>query len=777
MRPTRPKRNRRGVSLILALFTTVVLLTLSIAFIALAIGEARTSRRAAHTIVAQSAASWAVQATMNFMGRGGNLILNSPVGSISPFMVVRADAGGPHAISTSGGGIDVAVSNPPGATNPNARRLTFVNATNPGGSPVVVGEGFEQLRADVFVDVEPVLATYGKNQANPFALTATAQVYDAGGELISNRVVEARIAIADDFTLENAMAWDAQGAGIGTPAMANKIFIPNDYDFSGSLYVTGASDNAQPWASTAGKLQFETAPPPDEVAFIGPVRINATANVGPTGAAIDPSDLEGNFAGGASYAAPYYPFVGENAQNYFNTDRNGDGNLNRSADTSGYVFGADTEERGLFFAAAVDSDSSKSGYEAVSRFDIENANELAPRLPDLNSATPVALQNYTPVLPEVEVVLRADDKVTINVWNTNQGDGGIDDKTTGLMRSRVLELEDLEAGTIYVEGGNAVVRTALADDVGHNGTGEFAGQISIAAGENPQREPLNQRSTRFDPAQYGNYSESIYHDAAALVFREVQRRSGIDDPTTPEPDGEPPTITLNGENVDNPNFISPQTFVDRQLQPPYTRAEVNQLATEFGLTVDTSDMVDTVPRPGGGGEVDANYWPPPAPGVEREGNLVIGGDIETDDAGSSIVGLYAQNFLLLNDRTVLKKADPKTLKVEAALMSFEHSLQLDWDNTGKNRVPGAYDTVMAQGFDGTFVLNGLIQSRYSDVEGSTTKQGYYNQKISYNQALKYISTPTEPIFDPGLLSNQQVSIPWQVIQYIDKGSINTLFSS
>ena len=63
-------RRRRGVALILALLTTVILVTLSLAFMSLSLSEARTSRSYGYVETSVQAASYGLEYALTYMGRG-----------------------------------------------------------------------------------------------------------------------------------------------------------------------------------------------------------------------------------------------------------------------------------------------------------------------------------------------------------------------------------------------------------------------------------------------------------------------------------------------------------------------------------------------------------------------------------------------------------------------------------------------------------------------------------------------------------------------------------
>ena len=166
--------------------------------------------------------------------------------------------------------------------------------------------------------------------------------------------------------------------------------------------------------------------------------------------------------------------------------------------------------------------------------------------------------------------------------------------------------------------------------------------------------------------------------------------------------------------------------------------------------------------------------------MEREGNVVIGGDIQKAENASAIIGLNAENFILLNDRTIELKDNPTELAVDAVFMSFEHSVQLDWDNTGNNRVMvddtnDAHDVTTAPGHHGNFIYRGSLISAFSDVEGDVTGKGYTDQDFEHDRDLLNFTPPFQPRSLLASYPNTQIAIEWQIKQYADRGSLEHLF--
>ncbi len=758
------RARNRGISLILALFVTAVFLTLSIAFIALALGEARTSRSSSYAVVAQNSANWGIEFALNYMGRGGNWSVQFDPATFNVFEVLDENQpNGPVHLSGNAGNLSVAVTIPDG--NPNSRLLT-ITGPGPNGAPVVVGQGGEQLLGQVQVEVTPIPIVGFIGQQPQYQLISTAQVSRAVGAPLASRVVEVRVRqkaeTSDLMHIQNMRSWDAQGVGIGNPALEDRILIPREYLADGVVRVTGTdpANPGQPWEDQAGNLRFQDASSVDgtnpTVQFQDRLFINRLGNLGPGGgnSFLQP-DLTA-YQGGVVFGAEFLPLP--DVEFYLNRDKNGDGNLAGVGSTTDFDLTDPGEERGLLYAAAIDTvgdpvpeGSLVSGYYPVNRALVEAGHAAHPRLPNpADPVLPVTQQNYKPPIPEVEIVLMDGGMIQVNYWETNFGDGGItnvEGSLNGIASAQPqvgqvgtpFNVNQLKNGTIYVEGGNAVVRSALSGGT----AAEFEGRLSIVAAEDATRRPV----AGSNPSTYRNVAGSLYNQAARDFLN--YNRSLAELPS------------------DDPNYVPPESF----NAPPYTASELVAAASAGVISSDVSGLPND----------NTVYWPPPAPTVEREGNIVVAGDIRKSANTNSVIGLSAENFILLNDRTVDLKAQPTELAVDAVFMSFEHSVQLDWDNTGNNRVVSGggdlHDVTTADGFNGSFIYNGSMIGSFSDVEGDVAGKGYPKQNFEHDRDLFNVSPPFQP---RALLSdypNQQIAIEWQIKQYVDRGSLNTYLSN
>lgn len=755
---------KRGISLIMALFTTAVLFSLAIAFLALAIGEARTSRSASYSTVAQNAANWGVEYTLNYMGRGGNWTTQFEPGSLVVFDVLHAISpnGNQHLASAEGAYTVQITANSEG--NDANQRLLQITGPNPDGSTLVIGDPADpdRLLAQVEVSVAPVRVTGFVGQQPQYNLISTARILRPGEtEPLASRVIEVRVRqkpeISDLIHVQNMRSWDAQGVGVGHPQMSDRIFIPSVYRTDGTVRVTGTDPlvPGAPWRDQAGNLRFQN-PDSEDLAFEGPLFINRLGNLGPSGNTFAPPDLAA-YQGPVSFGSDFVPLP--DVSFYLNRDKNGDGVIQNAGSLSGFSLADAGEERGLLYAASLDNTGDAvpegplvRGYFGVDRGLVETAHQRHPRVP-VAGGPPVVLQDYRPPVPEVEIVLMDGGMIQVNYWEVTHGDGGITNSDGSLNDVAVnrplngpvgqpFHFSQLKHGTIYVEGGNTVVRSELSGGE----AAEFEGRLTIVAAEDNTRRRTDDGS---GSAAYANVNGSIYHQAAREFFDLMKTRAQLPS--------------------DHPDYVpNDATFPS----PPYSGSTLVAAANSGLIQANVGGLATD----------ETLFWPPPALPVEREGNLVIGGDLRKAENANAVVGLNAENFILLNDRTITIKQNPTELVVDAVFMSFEHSVQLDWDNTGNNRViingtTDAHDVITAPGHNGNFVYNGSLISAFSDVEGDVTGKGYPNQDFEHDRDLLNFSPPFQPRSLLASYPNTQIAIEWQIKQYADRGSLNTYLSN
>lgn len=765
MRQT-PKPRSRGMTLVLALFVTFLLSTLSLAFVTLMMEDSRGSRSSSWQVMAAEGAEWGIQTSLSYMGRGGNWQPAFDPERLSFFDLLNASQpNGPLHLSASAGGEgEIQVQVEAGSDGETAvRRLRLIDPALPMGA-VLSLDG--ELLARIEVEVKPAqvpLSSFGPGQAAQYLLTSRAELFrseDAATDEpipVAVSVLEAQVRPDVEttalFQVQNLRSWDVQGGGPGNPNLADKILIPAQFESAGSVRVTGVDPNDPnaPWRDYAGNVRFENPSSPSMV-FKGQLSVAQLNNLDGSGNPVSSSNPQ-TFPGGVVFGADYTPLP--DPRRYLNYDKDGDGQIDGGAPPGPGSLGGDDQEWGLLAVASATSSGgsgphgpSVKGYYKIDKALIRQAHELHPRLPNPASPTPITNQDYRPPVPEVQVTLKDGGFVEVNVWGASVGDGGFSSPegnlnavASGTMGSlagplgTTFHVSQLDMGILYVEGGQVVVKSEMT-----NGTAaEFEGRLQIVAAEESTR-----RGTVVDgELTYPSSSAAIYHKAAAEYFEWQKARLTLD--------------------PSHPDYVDASGF----KAPPYTTAEL-LAGADAGHVSDTAGLASVDPG--------APFWPPPNANVEREGNLVIAGDILKKDGSASVLGLTAENFILLSDRTQANKATPNELTVEGVLTSFEHSLQLDWDNTSNNRTSNAggvnsFVAASTPGFNGKISLKGSMLAPFSNVEGDLSGRGYPRQQFLHDPDLERWAPPFQPRTLLSEYPNDQITIAWTIINFTDRTSL------
>ena len=145
---------------------------------------------------------------------------------------------------------------------------------------------------------------------------------------------------------------------------------------------------------------------------------------------------------------------------------------------------------------------------------------------------------------------------------------------------------------------------------------------------------------------------------------------------------------------------------------------------------------------------------------------------------------------MLNDKSLNSKgskAKQDVLRVDAVLMSMDHSVQFDWNNMAANnaKLSGGSKTLYEELTSNrsitnngknarTFQLNGAIVSGFLDVEGDTNGRGYYVQNFKHDENLRYNLPPIFPRWKVGEFAERGVFGDWMITAYEDKGAISDL---
>ncbi len=755
-------RRRRGVALILALLTTVILVTLSLAFMSLSLSEARTSRSYGYEETSVQAASYGLEYALTYMGRGtvpGLQVWDTrpwpnPGGNPSTafgfYNVLRAQTGavtaGQEIPSAPDQRIAVTVMN----ITQDPTLEAFVPATLPNPDKIQLRQDLRRIRlcdqnlnprliplnADLAftadIVVEPVLLSRGQGR-HDYRLTSTARVYGLLNGTVSNifapvatRVVEARIKESSfDYAhfIANGRTWNVNGY---TPAttprvngtdLADYVVIPKDYVEQGPMRVDGQDPLAAPTGSTerhvkeqSGNLRFMPNSATNGPKFSYKLTINQPANIYPD----DVTDATmGGFTAG---------FVPRSARIGIPDFRQEDMKL-----AARYVV-KDTDQSGLIEIPTADIPGARGSALAAPK-------PANPNNPFYDGTETVVDSNgnshevqkafdFRPRFPNTEVTLNKD-QIQIQTRSTLDG---------SVTNTRTLRQDQLQSGLLYVQGGNVVVKT--------DPTNKFQGKLSVVAAEDPNRDGFTPNDS------------SIYSDSARAYFDSLKK----------EWDN---TLVTTGINPTN---------LGHYLTPPYTVAQLH--AAHLANPTVVPDVEPGMPA----GQM---LWPAPPIerdqvgnkvryATEREGNVVIADDVKYNDKAGNQLGLFAQNFVLLNDNT---PRDPVTgeekLTIDAVLVSKERTVSLDFDNTGRQNI-ATWKELMAPRANGQpqrkVAINGSVIGEYIDVEGDQLGRGYKNQDFKYDLSLRNASPPFMPRPDLAALPG---GYRFMILHYLDRGSLST----
>lgn len=747
--------------MVMALFVTFLLATLSLAFVTLMMEDSRGSQSSALQVMSSETAEWGVETALSYMGRGGNW---QP--AFDPNRLVFFDLLNPSqpngqqhlvAVAGAGGGINIQVT-APNSDETSVRELQIFDPSLPEGAALRVDEN---TLARVTVEVRPVvvpLASYGPGQAPQYLLSSRSELFREGEErsvAVSQLEAQVRPEVETTalFQVQNLRSWDVQGGGVGNPATADKIVIPSVYRSAGSVRVTGTDpkDPNAPWKGQSGNLRFQD-PSSEDMVFEGQLSVSQLSNLDRSGNNVSGNNST-NFPGGVVFGSDFLPLP--STERFLSSDDNRDGRVGNGSIPNASDLGGNSEF-GLLAVAAMERDGPESqhgervsGYYRVGKELIVEAHQRHPKSPDLTTGVAVSRQDFTPAIPEVTVTLKPGGYLEVNVWETNFGDGGSSSNQGNLNSvasaqlgeaggplGQTFHVDQLKNGVLYVEGGQVVVHSELSAGE----AAEFEGRLQIVAAEDAVRRGQVKQGNAVQT--YPNAAASLYHPAVTELLENQEQRLNL-----------PP---------EHPNYLAPSDF----RSPPYSAAQLRDAFSAGQISTPVHDLnaVNNF----------SPYWAPPLAGRETEGNLVIAGDIRKKKGTNSIVGLTAENFLFLNDRTIGKKSTPNELLVEAVLTSFEHSLQFDWDNSGQNRVSTgsgtAYGTATTPGFNGKIIIQGSMLAPFSDVEGDGRGRGYPRQEFRHDSELARWSPPFQPRTLLSEYPNEQISIAWSIISYKDRTS-------
>lgn len=749
-------RKRKGVALILALLTTVILVTLSLAFMSLSLSEARTSRSYGYEETSVQAASYGLEYALVYMGRGNGQ--GTPTWEFHPWDPPPAPIFGFYNVlkAYNRGRIIPAGQEVPAAPGQQIGVAVWDRQNDPSLEAFVPSNLSEadkaQLRLDLrrisIVDqnfrprliplngelaftcdvvVEPIRVSRSQGR-HDYRLTSTARVFQISGgganstEPVATRVVEARVKESSfDYAhfIANGRTWNVNGytpattPKVGATDLADYVVIPKNYVEQGPMRVDGQDPtNVAPntvmerVVGNAGNLRFLPGSDEGGVRFTHALTINQPSNVYPD--TVTDATMTGFNAG----------FVPRSNRVGIPDFRTGDMKqaaqfVVTNSDQSGLIEIATSQipgARGNPGPAPKSSDPLDPFYDGTDPVVDPDGNTVYVKKPF----------DFRPRFPNVEVTLNKD-QIQIVTKSTTE--------PPQVLNSKTIQQDQLKMGVIYVQGGNVVVKT--------DPTNKFQGKLSIVAGEDPARESFTPNDS------------SIYSNAARSFYEYQKNR------------WDTYVRTEHKNPVDVANYPT----------PPYSVAQLRQ--AEVAGQIPANSVEAGMPS-------SQNLWPAPPVErdarnnpvkyqVEREGNVVIADDVRYNQKSGNSLGLFAQNFVLLNDTT------PETpdLTIDAVLVSKERAVSLDWDNTGRQN-PATWKQLTSPRPAGdpqrTVNINGSVIGEYIDVEGDQLGRGYKNQNFKYDLSLRNANPPFMP--RPNL-AELPGGFRFMILHYLDRGSLST----
>jgi hypothetical protein len=669
------RHNRRGVALVFALFTIGLLITMSATVVGLAIRHGRTGLSSSNAEAALHAANWGVEAALNYMGMSVNTngamhwaVSERVEGYAVGYRLTSTTPG--ERRETLGGLALAQVKIPSTSKSEEAALIPSDRSANECRllrfkSPDNVTQPYDVwiddlTRAQVEVMVSEYLVA---GQPSHYLLTSIARVFSPENELLATRVVEARVReqTALDFMhfIQNARAWDANGADPANVNTRNIVWLPEGYLEDGRMRVDGGgrvpgtAGTVQLWQGNGGMRN----PPPWR--FTGDVTIAGSADSITNRFDLDYS-LNDIFTGGLKTQAP--------------------------------ALGLPQHDNFIEYARA-QSRASLPGKRSVA-IDINGdpASAYAARNP-AGGTVPDVMPRAGDARPSFAKIVVTLDGANVRVDKVNPARPGV---TQNLYSGAA---SDIANGIISVRGGNVEVQSTYNG----NEPKPFTGNLTIVASDNTGRAQPN-TGTKSYPQNNG----TIYSDAARAYF------------------------------IENPH-----------LTPPYTEREV------YGPSGSSSRLV----------------WPSPPARIEREGNTFVTSDIKYGSASKPPgLGMISENFVLLNDKNPSGSRNGyDELRLDAVLMSLDHSVQFDWDNMAGN---ANHDRLMERNPDRTFTLNGAIVSGFLDVEGDVLGRGYYTQNFTHDKNLRFQLPPHFPRWDRASVGTGGVIWNWVIMNFVDQGSLN-----
>lgn len=847
MNITRRVKVKRGVALIFALFTIAVLFSIGTTVVALSLHDSRTTRVVNYNEAALHAANWGVEAAINYMGQpgigfnpntfsiaattrrsqwvntkaytynGGNY--NYPYGrqlvvtknisnsktALNNAVWVEVSSLDSNTLKNEYGldydttktlgedkwcanyaGTDLAAG---GGTGNNrdgsdSRLISFINPAN--------GENYRLnygLKGDNYAEVEVVCTEFRyphSNQPSQYQLLSVAKVYANDGVSrdkvpLATRVVDARVreSMACDFMhfIQNARSWDALGVNLGqsnsdydrkTEAgreiARSSVFLPEGYIESGRLRVDGYGNasNKDPESNPVkkylndrgfdGKLGFfsnSSTFTNSNYTFQGDVttaRSSKDYEYKP-GKGKDTkklSNVNGVFSGSLRDGTPSLGLP--QAENYFEyaTAKAKDHTGNNNTKTINISIAANNN---------VNTDSSYSYVK--SHYGNGKCPDIAQSMTKVSNGKGgfKNIGSSVPTFATVRVEICGAEARIVKYNSAMTKNGVIDsdyveDLTPKYSGSNTIDISKINNGVINVTGGNVEVVNVK----------EFAGK-----GKGLSTDYIDVESN----------TDKCLDGALTIVSNVNEARD----------------ISLNNVGSSNPKVGNSALYSD--------------VARDF---YDKNPYVNIPPfsqkQLGIGSSTAKSIWPTPqSSSLEREGNVILASDIayKSSSNSSPSLGIVAKNYILLNDKSLNSKGNSldrlegklkrDVLRVDAVLMSMDHSVQFDWNNMAANNAKFGnksdaktlYEELISNrniynsGKKArTFKLNGAIVSGFLDVEGDTNGRGYYVQSFKHDENLRYNLPPIFPRWKVGEFAERGVFGDWMITAYEDKGAISDL---
>ncbi|MGM9997897.1 MAG: hypothetical protein ACI38Q_00615 [Candidatus Bruticola sp.] len=798
MNVTRRMRVKKGVALIFALFTIAILFSISTTVVALSLNDSRTTRTVNYNDAALHAANWGIEAAINYMGQPGlgfdrtrSQWVNTS--SFGNFLVegrhLYCTSGSRNVALNSGQKVNVKVTSLTSTTLQNTYGLDYTTSTKLGednwkskysGTDATTGNSRsgsdsrlisfvnensgENYRLEYgggvnYAEVEVVCTEFRypiSNQPSQYQLLSVAKVYanDNGKTKaadrvpLATRVVEARVreSVACDFMhfIQNARSWDATGVNLGDSTKTNAndgveiartaVFLPEDYLEAGRLRVDGYGSN-DPESNRVKKYLNERGLD-GKLGFFAPNNFRETNYIfqGDVTTARSSGDYDyKNTKGGKTYT--FNQGSKDTSKIFSGTLRDGEPSLGLPQVTS-YFDDVNTKVRNTSGGTKMAYTVADNTTWANKRSDV-NAPKTVGVCPDIAQAPKSGLKDVdgkdipsaTPTFATVRIEIKGNEVrvVKYNSAVTNSS-GNIDPNYVQTLTNRPVKISDINNGVISVTGGNVEVvnvdtfaNTGLSTSYIKSDTTNNAmldGSLTILANVDKARDiSLNNVDASSSERESGE--SVLYSDKARTYYEE--------DPY---------------EHV-----------------PPFSQKEL-----------------------GTGSSTVKSIWPSPASSaIEREGNVMMTSDIAYKPGSSSSLGVVAKNYILLNDKSLGVKstqAKKDQLRIDAVLMSMDHSVQFDWNNMAANSQANynylVADRTLKRADQRTFKLNGAIVSSFLDVEGDTNGRGYYTQKFNHDENLRYNLPPLFPRWDISNFAKNGIFGEWMITAYEDKGAIRDI---